>query len=82
MPFSSQGNQLTVGLLKPLLQRVVQRPSVQDEMYSDALQSTTFPPPTPPREHKIPPKAVADDVPQPSMARTSSPSALLQDDSV
>ncbi|NXN63821.1 HPS6 protein, partial [Himantopus himantopus] len=51
VPFSSKGNQLTVGLLKPLLQRVVQRPCIQDEMYSDALQSPTFPPPTPPREH-------------------------------
>ncbi|NXK54430.1 HPS6 protein, partial [Chauna torquata] len=51
VPFSSEGNQLTVGLLKPLLQRVVQRPSVQDEIYSDALQSPTFPPPTPPREN-------------------------------
>ncbi|NXY78621.1 HPS6 protein, partial [Glareola pratincola] len=51
LPFSSGGNQLTVGLLKPLLQRVVQRPCVQDEMYVDALQSPTFPPPTPPREH-------------------------------
>ncbi|NWU46317.1 HPS6 protein, partial [Dromas ardeola] len=51
VPFSSEGNQLTVGLLKPLLQRVVQRPCVQDEMYLDALQSPTFPPPTPPREH-------------------------------
>uniref|UniRef100_A0A8C2U8V3 HPS6 biosis of lysosomal organelles complex 2 subunit 3 n=1 Tax=Coturnix japonica TaxID=93934 RepID=A0A8C2U8V3_COTJA len=28
VPFSSEGNQLTVGLLKPLLQRVMQRPSV------------------------------------------------------
>ncbi|KFV08276.1 Hermansky-Pudlak syndrome 6 protein, partial [Tauraco erythrolophus] len=51
VPFSSEGNQLTVGLLKPLLQRVVQRPCIQDEIYSDALQSPTFPPPTPPREH-------------------------------
>ncbi|NXG78130.1 HPS6 protein, partial [Baryphthengus martii] len=51
VPFSNDGNQLTVGLLKPLLQRVVQRPCVQDEMYSDALQSPTFPPPAPPREH-------------------------------
>ncbi|NXT26734.1 HPS6 protein, partial [Syrrhaptes paradoxus] len=51
VPFSSKGNQLTVGLLKPLLQRVVQRPCVQDEMYSYALQSPSFPPPTPPREH-------------------------------
>ncbi|KAM4669658.1 BLOC-2 complex member HPS6 [Amazona ochrocephala] len=82
VPFSSEGNQLTVGLLKPLLQRVVQRPCVQDEMYLDALQSSTFPPPTPPREHKIPSKAADDDAPQPSMPRTSSPSALLQGDSV
>ncbi|XP_074015215.1 BLOC-2 complex member HPS6 [Numenius arquata] len=82
MPFSSEGNQLTVGLLKPLLQRVVQRPCVQDEMYSDALQSPTFPPPTPPREHRIPSKAAADDTPQPSTGRTSSPSALVQGDTV
>ncbi|XP_009942246.2 BLOC-2 complex member HPS6 [Opisthocomus hoazin] len=80
VPFSSEGNQLTVGLLKPLLQRVVQHPCVQDEMYSDALQSPTFPPPTPPREHKIPSKAAADDTPQPPMARTSSPSVLVQGD--
>ncbi|KAM6347972.1 BLOC-2 complex member HPS6 isoform 1-T2 [Alca torda] len=82
VPFSSEGNQLTVGLLKPLLQRVVQRPCVQDEMYSDALQSPTFPPPTPPREHKIPSKAAADDAPQPPTARTSSHSALVQGDTV
>ncbi|XP_009580774.1 PREDICTED: Hermansky-Pudlak syndrome 6 protein, partial [Fulmarus glacialis] len=67
VPFSGKENQLTVGLLKPLLQRVVQRPCVQDEMYLDALQSPTFPPPTPPREHKIPSKAAADDAPQPPM---------------
>ncbi|NXI41857.1 HPS6 protein, partial [Galbula dea] len=51
VPFSSEGNQLTIGLLKPLLQRVMQRPCIQNEIYSDALQSPTFPPPTPPREH-------------------------------
>ncbi|XP_010072325.1 PREDICTED: Hermansky-Pudlak syndrome 6 protein, partial [Pterocles gutturalis] len=82
VPFSSKGNQLTVGLLKPLLQRVVQRPCVQDEMYSDALQSPSFPPPTPPREHKIPSRAAVDDPLQPPMARTSSPSALVQGDTV
>ncbi|NWU99506.1 HPS6 protein, partial [Upupa epops] len=51
VPFSSDGNELTIGLLQPLLQRVLQRPCVQDEMYSDALQSPIFPPPTPPREY-------------------------------
>ncbi|KAM8806120.1 BLOC-2 complex member HPS6 [Eudromia elegans] len=79
-PFSSDGGQLTVGLLKPLLQRVVQRPSVQDEVYGDALQSATFPPPAPRREHRGPPKAAADDAPQPPVPRTSSPSALAQGD--
>lgn len=82
VPFSSEGNQLTVGLLKPLLQRVVQRPCVQDEMYLDALQSPTFPPPAPPREHKNPQKAAVGDAPQPPVARTSSPSALVQGDTV
>uniref|UniRef100_A0A8C4TZB2 HPS6 biogenesis of lysosomal organelles complex 2 subunit 3 n=1 Tax=Falco tinnunculus TaxID=100819 RepID=A0A8C4TZB2_FALTI len=82
VPFSSEGNHLTVGLLKPLLQRVMQRPCIQDEIYSDALQSPTFPPPAPPREHKIPSKAAADDAPQPPTARTSSPSALVQSDIV
>ncbi|XP_009078419.1 PREDICTED: Hermansky-Pudlak syndrome 6 protein, partial [Acanthisitta chloris] len=82
VPFSSEGSQLTVGLLKPLLQKVVQHPSVQEEMYSDALQSPTFPPPTPPREHKIPSKAADNDAPQPPIARTSSPSALVQGDTV
>ncbi|XP_051473680.1 BLOC-2 complex member HPS6 isoform X2 [Apus apus] len=82
VPFSSEGNQLTIGLLKPLLQRVVQCPCVQDEMYSDALQSPTFPPPTPPREHKTSSKAAASDAPQPPKARTSSLSTLVQGDSV
>nr|XP_009663913.1 PREDICTED: Hermansky-Pudlak syndrome 6 protein [Struthio camelus australis] len=80
VPFSSEEGQLTVGLLKPLLQRVVQRPCIQDEMYSDALQSPTFPPPTPPREHRTLPKAAANDAPQPPGPRTSSPSALAQGD--
>nr|XP_025958702.1 Hermansky-Pudlak syndrome 6 protein [Dromaius novaehollandiae] len=80
VPFSSEGAQLTVGLLKPLLQRVVQRPCIQNEMYTDALQSPTFPPPAPPREHRSPPKAAADDAPQPPVPRTSSPSALAQGD--
>ncbi|XP_064000628.1 BLOC-2 complex member HPS6 [Pogoniulus pusillus] len=80
MPFSSKGDQLTVGLLKPLLQRVVQRPCVQDELYSDALRSPTFPPPTPPRELKITLKAADSGAPQPPMARTSSPLALAQGD--
>ncbi|XP_010151024.1 PREDICTED: Hermansky-Pudlak syndrome 6 protein, partial [Eurypyga helias] len=80
VPFSGEGTQLTVGLLKPLLQRVVQRPCIQDEMYSDALQSPTFPPPTPPREHRTPSKAAVDSAPQPPAARTSSPSVPAQGD--
>ncbi|XP_042313787.1 LOW QUALITY PROTEIN: Hermansky-Pudlak syndrome 6 protein [Sceloporus undulatus] len=57
-PFPPEGSaQLTVGLLKPLLHKLKQSPSGQAEMYADALQGPTFPPPTPPRQHHIPPKA-------------------------
>ncbi|XP_019411114.1 PREDICTED: Hermansky-Pudlak syndrome 6 protein [Crocodylus porosus] len=52
-PFTTApGTPLTVGLLKPLLQRVAQRPQAQDELYADALQSPGIPPPTPPRERR------------------------------
>ncbi|XP_014459025.2 BLOC-2 complex member HPS6 [Alligator mississippiensis] len=52
-PFAAApGTPLTVGLLKPLLQRVAQCPRAQDELYANALQSPGIPPPTPPRERR------------------------------
>lgn len=51
-PSSSQSNQLTVGLLKPLLHRVLLRETKPSQRYADILQSPTIPPPTPPRQIK------------------------------
>lgn len=49
-PFADpQSSQLTIGLLKPLLRRVLQRETKPNRHYADILQSPTFPPPTPPR---------------------------------
>ncbi|XP_061492221.1 BLOC-2 complex member HPS6 [Rhineura floridana] len=61
-PFPPDGSfQLTVGLLKPLLHKLAHCPSGQDEIYGDVLQSPTFPPPTPPRQHKVVPKAISQE---------------------
>ncbi|CAL8300296.1 unnamed protein product [Merluccius merluccius] len=42
--------ELTVGLLKPLLRKVLQRETKPSQRYADILQSPIFPPPTPPRQ--------------------------------
>lgn len=50
-PFADpQGGQLTIGLLKPLLRRVLQREAKPSQHYADILQSPSFPPPAPPRQ--------------------------------
>ncbi|KAI5108010.1 Hermansky-Pudlak syndrome 6 protein [Silurus meridionalis] len=46
----SEGSQLTIGLLKPLLSKVLQRETRSSQRYADILQSPTFPPPTPQRQ--------------------------------
>ncbi|XP_072534194.1 BLOC-2 complex member HPS6 [Salminus brasiliensis] len=52
-PFQgSHGNQLTIGLLKPLLTKVLQRETKPNQRYADILQSPSHPPPTPPRQVK------------------------------
>lgn len=51
-PFEAQGSQVTIGLLKPLLQKVLQRESKPNQRYADILQSPTIPPLTPPRQPK------------------------------
>lgn len=61
-PFPPDGiSQLTVGLLKPLLQRLTQCSSSQDEIYADILPGPTFPPPTPPRHQKVASKATSQE---------------------
>ncbi|CAJ1067614.1 Hermansky-Pudlak syndrome 6 protein [Xyrichtys novacula] len=50
-PFAEpQNSQLTIGLLKPLLRKVLQRETKASQRYADILQSPSFPPPAPPRQ--------------------------------
>ncbi|XP_056617146.1 BLOC-2 complex member HPS6 [Triplophysa dalaica] len=51
-PFEAEGSQITIGLLKPLLRKVLQRETKPSHGYADILQSPTRPPPTPPRQAK------------------------------
>lgn len=60
-PFAdSQSGQLTIGLLKPLLRKVLQRETKPSQHYADILQSPSFPPPALPRQPTEPPGAVTD----------------------
>lgn len=47
------GSQLTIGLLKPLLSKVLQRETRPCQRYADILQSPTLPPPTPRRQELV-----------------------------
>ncbi len=51
-PFEAHGSQVTIGLLKPLLRKVLQRETKPSQRYADILQSPTVPPLTPPRQPK------------------------------
>ncbi|XP_039528582.1 Hermansky-Pudlak syndrome 6 protein homolog [Pimephales promelas] len=51
-PFEAHGSQVTIGLLKPLLRKVLQRETKPSHRYADILQSPTVPPLTPPRQPK------------------------------
>lgn len=60
-PFAdSQSSQLTIGLLKPLLRKVLKREAKPSQHYADILQSPSFPPPAPPRKPTEQPRAVTD----------------------
>lgn len=50
-PFTDpQSSQLTIGLLKPLLRKVLERETKSNQGYADILQSPSYPPPAPPRQ--------------------------------
>uniref|UniRef100_A0A8C6ST92 HPS6 biogenesis of lysosomal organelles complex 2 subunit 3 n=1 Tax=Neogobius melanostomus TaxID=47308 RepID=A0A8C6ST92_9GOBI len=50
-PFADpQSSQLTIGLLKPLLRKVLERETKSNQGYADILQSPSYPPPAPPRQ--------------------------------
>lgn len=46
----SQDSQLSIGFLKPLLSKVLQRETRSSHRYADILNSPTVPPPAPPRQ--------------------------------
>lgn len=51
VPFAdSQNSQLTIGLLKPLFRKVLERETKNNQGYADILQSPLYPPPAPPRQ--------------------------------
>lgn len=53
-------SQLTIGLLKPLLRKVLQREAKPSQHYADILRSPSFPPPVPPRQPTEQPRTIAD----------------------
>ncbi|XP_077350814.1 BLOC-2 complex member HPS6 [Festucalex cinctus] len=60
-PFADpQGGQVTIGLLKPLLRKVLQRETKPSQRYADILQSPSFPPPAPPRQPTEPSRTGTD----------------------
>ncbi|XP_035027970.1 Hermansky-Pudlak syndrome 6 protein [Hippoglossus stenolepis] len=76
-PFAdSHSNQLTIGLLKPLLRKVLQRETKPSQHYADILQSPLFPPPAPPRQPAEQPGNIAD--PSTDLGGNISPSLLTE----
>ncbi|XP_041116602.1 Hermansky-Pudlak syndrome 6 protein-like [Polyodon spathula] len=69
-PFRTDRNQMTIGMLKPLLNKVLQRETKPSQRYADILQSPSFPPPTPPRQPHTVPRSVTE----PAMPTVSAPS--------
>ncbi|XP_069573978.1 BLOC-2 complex member HPS6 [Brachyistius frenatus] len=64
-PFAdSHSSELTIGLLKPLLRKVLQREIKPSQRYADILQSPSFPPPAPPRQPTEQPSTSADAAPR------------------
>ncbi|XP_022061589.2 BLOC-2 complex member HPS6 [Acanthochromis polyacanthus] len=60
-PFAdSHSSQLTIGLLKPLLRKVLQRETKPSQRYVDILQSPSFPPAAPPRQPNVQASTVTD----------------------
>ncbi|KAM9365255.1 BLOC-2 complex member HPS6 [Pholidichthys leucotaenia] len=60
-PFAgSHSSQLTIGLLKPLLKKVLHRETKPSQRYVDILQSPSFPPPALPRQPNDQSSSVSD----------------------
>lgn len=78
-PFAdSQSGQLTIGLLKPLLRKVLQRETKPSHHYADILQSPSFPPPAPPRQPTEQPRAVTDPNTDSALGSNNVPALLVE----
>lgn len=77
-PFAdSQSGQLTIGLLKPLLRKVLQRETKPSQHYADILQSPSFPPPTPPRQPTEQARNVTDPSTDSSLSNNNNSTAAV-----
>lgn len=71
-PFAdTHSSQLTIGLLKPLLRKVLERETKSSQSYVDILQSPSYPPPTPPRQPKERPRTGTDESTESDLSITS-----------
>lgn len=76
-PFlDSQSGQLTLGLLKPLLRKVLQREAKPSQHYADILRSPSFPPPVPPRQPTEQPRTAAEPHTETGLSTVNGPSRL------
>ncbi|XP_008280626.1 Hermansky-Pudlak syndrome 6 protein [Stegastes partitus] len=78
-PFAdSQSSQLTIGLLKPLLRKVLQRETKPSQRYADILQSPLFPPAAPPRQPTVQASTVTDSSTDSALCNNVAPTPLAQ----
>lgn len=76
-PFTdSHSSQLTIGLLKPLLRKVLQRETKPSQRYVDILQSPSFPPAAPPRQPTV--QAVTDPTTDSAVCNNIAPALLAE----
>ncbi|KAK2921897.1 BLOC-2 complex member HPS6 [Channa argus] len=78
-PFADpHSSQLTIGLLKPLLRKVLQRETKPSQHYVDILQSPLFPPPAPPRQPAQQPGTAAGHDADSSLGKNITPALLAE----
>lgn len=78
-PFADlHSSQLTIGLLKPLLRKVLQRETKPSQRYADILQSPSYPPPAPPRQPVERQRTITDPITDSPLDNNLTTTALAQ----
>uniref|UniRef100_A0A3P8TDB3 HPS6 biosis of lysosomal organelles complex 2 subunit 3 n=1 Tax=Amphiprion percula TaxID=161767 RepID=A0A3P8TDB3_AMPPE len=75
---NSHSSQLTIGLLKPLLRKVLQRETKPSQRYVDILQSPSFPPAAPPRQPTVQASTVTDPTTDSALCNNIAPTLLAE----